>query len=246
MQPVNRKDLAMSPDAITQTEPQQLSHKQDDPCFVSDGEKYFSSDPVLSGRQIRAMSTSAVASNVLLILLENGGTRSVGLEENVDLISPAPREFRTFIGDRIFTATLNEKGLEWGGEEVSADDLRHIGDIPDDFELYLDSDGDRVIDDDEGVRLKRAGVERIRSRAAPPRAICIIVNGREMTVSIRRISFADLAVLAYPNPPTGQDVCFTVSFDNGPKKRPEGSLVDGESVRIRKGMVFHVSATDKS
>src|SRR3546814_7377380 len=60
------------------------------------------------------------------------------------------------------------------------------------------------------------------------------------------ISFEELVALAFPQPPTGPQVCFTVSYRKGPPPRPEGSLLPGQSVHVIEGMTFHVTATDKS
>ena len=53
--------------------------------------------------------------------------------------------------------------------------------------------------------------------------------------------------LAYDgNPPTGENWEFTVTYRRGHGPKPQGSLVAGETVRVKKGMVFDVQATDKS
>ena len=74
----------------------------------------------------------------------------------------------------------------------------------------------------------------------------IIVNGRERTVTADELSFAEIIALAFDNPPTGENIVFTVTYRRGHGNKPEGTLVDGETVKIKEGMIFNVTATDKS
>lgn len=79
-----------------------------------------------------------------------------------------------------------------------------------------------------------------------PREITIVINGRERTVTDQELTFEQLVTLAFPTPPAGENVLFTISFRRGRGDKPEGSLLAGESVKLKDGMVFVVSATDKS
>ncbi|HEY3412781.1 MAG TPA: multiubiquitin domain-containing protein [Armatimonadota bacterium] len=74
----------------------------------------------------------------------------------------------------------------------------------------------------------------------------IVVNGRRKVVAGKDISFAQVVALAFDPPPTGDNVIFTVTYRNGQGQKPEGTLVDGESVRVKDGMIFDVRATNKS
>ena len=78
------------------------------------------------------------------------------------------------------------------------------------------------------------------------KAINIIVNGEEKEVVETRLSFDDLLKLAFENPPSGPNIMFTIVYRRGPHQNPRGSLLEGESVRIKKGMIFDVTATDRS
>lgn len=212
--------------------------------YSVDGQTYTTEDAILSGRQIRSQASLNPASDHILIEFGKNTTRSVGLEETVDPIQSQPPGFRSFPGDRIYTFTVNERGFEWGAEEISAADLRNYGDIPDDHELILDSKNDRPIEDDDFVRLKPKGVERIVSR--PVEKICIFINTVQEYVNPGRLSFEALAKLAFPDTQVTPYTEYTVSYRKGPGSSPEGSLIAGESVKLRKGMIFDVSETDKS
>jgi hypothetical protein len=73
----------------------------------------------------------------------------------------------------------------------------------------------------------------------------IIVNARPKTVAKEKITYREVIELAYgqfdPNP----NIVYTVSYSKG-KHDDKGSLVDGKEVMVHKGMVFHVTKTDKS
>lgn len=81
---------------------------------------------------------------------------------------------------------------------------------------------------------------------ARPHGITIVINARERTVTDKELTFEQLVALAFPSAPTGENVLFTISFRRGHGNKPEGSLLAGETVKIKDGMVFVVSATDKS
>ena len=39
---------------------------------------------------------------------------------------------------------------------------------------------------------------------------------------------------------------FTVTYTRGEGHKPQGTLVEGETVKVKDGMIFNVTATDKS
>jgi len=74
----------------------------------------------------------------------------------------------------------------------------------------------------------------------------IIVNGRQKVVTAKEMSFGEIVALAFDNPPTGTNIVFTVTYRRGEDNKPEGTMVEGETVKIKDGMIFNVTATDKS
>ena len=75
--------------------------------------------------------------------------------------------------------------------------------------------------------------------------VTIIVNGREKVVKKETISFAEIVALAFENPPS-ENTIFTVTYRKGHGNKTEGTLVEGETVKVKDGMIFNVTATDKS
>jgi hypothetical protein len=79
------------------------------------------------------------------------------------------------------------------------------------------------------------------------KSITIIVNGREKTVTDNELTFSQVVQLAFDNPPYGANTLFTITYrKGGNENRPEGHLVDGGTVKVKKGTIFNVTATDKS
>lgn len=74
----------------------------------------------------------------------------------------------------------------------------------------------------------------------------IIVNGREKTVGSHELSFDAVIRLAFDPVPTGPNIVFTVSYRHAAGHKPDGTLVEGETVMIKDGTIFNVTATDKS
>ena len=79
------------------------------------------------------------------------------------------------------------------------------------------------------------------------RPFTIIVNGAQKIVTAKEMSYAEIVNLAFDNnPPTGPYIVITVTYRRGHGSKPEGNLSVGESVKIKDGMIFNVTATDKS
>ncbi|HVV67146.1 MAG TPA: multiubiquitin domain-containing protein [Candidatus Saccharimonadales bacterium] len=82
--------------------------------------------------------------------------------------------------------------------------------------------------------------------APQPNTDTIKVNGRKHEWPNQKISFEEVVNLAFPNPPTGQDVKYEVTYRHGDHKKPQGTLEAGERVKVVDGMIFDVTPTDLS
>lgn len=78
------------------------------------------------------------------------------------------------------------------------------------------------------------------------KTITIIVNGREVQFEDKDITFEQVTTIAYPTAPHGANTAFTVTYKRGPSEQQQGSMVEGDRVKVKKDMVFNVTATDKS
>ena len=80
----------------------------------------------------------------------------------------------------------------------------------------------------------------------PDKTFTVVVNGREKKVTTTELTFAQVVALAFDNPPTGPNIAFTITYRRGQGNKPEGTLAEGEVVKVKDGMIFNVTATDKS
>ena len=77
--------------------------------------------------------------------------------------------------------------------------------------------------------------------------ITIIINGRSKTIPKNdELTFAEIIALAFDTPPTGEGVQFTVQYTRGNGNKPKGTLVEGQSVKVKDGMEFDVTPTNRS
>lgn len=79
---------------------------------------------------------------------------------------------------------------------------------------------------------------------ADQREFKIIVNGRPKPVDRKKQSYRNIARLAYPDADFDKFI-YTITFFNGVHDQ-EGDLVEGETVKVKDGMVFNVRRSDKS
>ncbi|MGD1098110.1 MAG: multiubiquitin domain-containing protein [Bryobacteraceae bacterium] len=124
--------------------------------------------------------------------------------------------------------------------------LYKLGNVAAGLELYREVTGDRedqeIENGPETVHLK----EDEHFHSGPPKVFTIIVNGRKKEVPTKTLSFDQLVALAFNPVPVGPNVMFTITYRKGPHKNPEGTLTEGGTVRIKDGMIFDVSETNKS
>ncbi|HJU04437.1 MAG TPA: multiubiquitin domain-containing protein [Nitrospiraceae bacterium] len=122
--------------------------------------------------------------------------------------------------------------------------LYKLADIGQNRDLYRVGDGNHedveIPRDDTVIELVQG--EHFYSQ----KEIKIVVNGEEKETSETRLSFDEVVAIAFPVPPTGDNIMFTITYRKGPNASPKGTLTEGNSVKVKKGMIFDVTATDRS
>ncbi len=76
--------------------------------------------------------------------------------------------------------------------------------------------------------------------------VTIIVNARPKVVTKKEMTFEEIVALAFDSSEGGPNIFFTVTYSKGDDRKPAGTLVAGETVKIKEGMVFNVKRTDRS
>ena len=213
--------------------------------FTVNGTHYKTNDPVLSGREVLQKAGFKPASDHVLIERTNPGTRSVGLDEKIDLATPGREIFHAFVADRTYNFTIDELGYEWGAPTITEAQLREVTSADDSLAFVLErtDQPDQVIEDGESVDLNAKGTEHIRTTK---RIVRIIVNAREYEVPAPKITYDQVVALAFNPVPSGPEVLFTVTYRKGPPQNPKGTLPEGQSVTIKNGMIFNVIQTNRS
>ncbi len=78
------------------------------------------------------------------------------------------------------------------------------------------------------------------------KALTIVVNAVAKVVTQKELSFNDLVTLAFGGPPADENMEFTITYRRGHGDKAEGVLRPGESVKVKDGMIFDVTATRRS
>jgi len=79
------------------------------------------------------------------------------------------------------------------------------------------------------------------------KTVTVFINGTRTVLEKERITYEELVALAFNNaPPTGDTVQITVQYTKGHSDKPKGALVEGQSVKVKEGMEFDVTATNRS
>ena len=124
--------------------------------------------------------------------------------------------------------------------------LYALGHVAADRERYREVDGDRedrpIPNGPEAVHLK----EDDHFHSGPHITYTIYVNGMQKVVEKKKLTYWEVVLLAFPTPPTGENIIFTISYEEGPRANPAGSLIEGGVVKIKDGMIFNVTPTDRS
>jgi hypothetical protein len=74
----------------------------------------------------------------------------------------------------------------------------------------------------------------------------LIVNARPRDWSEKHIKFREVVELAFGQFEDNANIEYTVTYSNGPHPNPQGTMVDGDRVKIQDRMNFNVARTDKS
>ena len=84
------------------------------------------------------------------------------------------------------------------------------------------------------------------THADKPNTDTIVVNGRKHQWATQHITFEQVVELAFPDPPTGTDIQYEVTYYRRGHKGDEGTLEAGKHVTVKDDMIFNVTATDLS
>jgi hypothetical protein len=212
--------------------------------FVIEGKEYETCEQYKAGAELKQLAGIPLESELFLSVSKPYEDELIENDTKVNLARPDTEYF--FVKKKL-CFTINGVLVTWYKQFIRGVQIRELGKISSDDEIYLDlPDGwqDDFIDDDEIVDLARPGVEHFVSGEKPVHFV-LIVNGREREWKKRKISFEEVVSLAFPNV-NYDSTAYTVTYSGGPKQNPKGSMVKGDIVFIANKMNFNVTATTRS
>ncbi len=204
-------------------------------------------DPVPTGAQIlEAAGITNPVDYVAYRILHNGLLEELRPDETTDLRDSGAERFIIFRTDRSFRFLLNDRSFDWGATHITGLTLKKLAGVdPLTMAVFQESPGapSRNIGDLDFIDLSAPGVERFATRTQEYQ---ILVNTRPKQVVGATLMFWQIVLLAFPQAIQNVTTYYTVTYKRGPKPNPEGSMVAGDSVYLKDGMLFNVTSTDKS
>lgn len=76
--------------------------------------------------------------------------------------------------------------------------------------------------------------------------VIILVNSREKEWDKKTITYEEVIILAFGSISTDPNVSYSVTYKKGDNNKPEGIMVNGDEVKVKEGMRFNVTQTNRS
>lgn len=213
--------------------------------FVIEGKEYETFDQYKTGAELKQLAGIPLDTELFLSISKPYQDELIENEKQVNLARPETEYF--FVKKKLHFF-INDKPFTWYKQFIRGIQIRELGNIPADHDIFLDIKGDWEDDqilDDEIVDLARPGKERFFSKPRPAE-VTIIVNAQPHVWKETKISFEQLVVLAFGKYDSNPNKGYTVTYSRGLEPKPEGTMVKGSFVRVKNKMIFDVTATDKS
>ena len=211
--------------------------------FVIEGKEYETFDQYKTGAELKQLAGIPLETELFLSISKPYNDELIENDTRVNLARPETEYF--FVKKKLLF-TINGVQYTWYKQFIRGIQIRELGNIPREDELYLDlPDGweDDFIEDDEIVDLARPGVEHFISRTKI-HGIEIIVNQSRKKYDKPKISFEEVIGLA--NGSYDPNRGYTVKYSDGPKENPNGLMSKGTEVFVKHNMNFNVRSTHQS
>lgn len=216
------------------------------------GKVYEFTNPEPTARDIFERIGIDPTTHALILTSPNGERRMLALDEETDLRRPGIEEFTWVTMLRKFSIYVDETPVDFDKPDPTGlEILQRVGKHPDRYaltQIILGEEEDQFIGAQEKADLLRKGIEKFTSVPWDEikKEVTIIVNAQQKVVTVSELSYDALVKLAFDTPPTGGNVLFSVTYRRGQGNKPEGSLSQGEVVKIKEGMIFNVTPTNQS
>lgn len=192
------------------------------------GDRVHLTDAVPTARQLLSAGGFDPASDHVLIRALDRSSVSIGLDETVDMRHGGMFTFFAFASDRVFSFTVDERGYEWGADEIAEERLRKLASVPDAKVILLEREDapDLELEPGDTVRLGKKGTEHLKTRKG---MVTVSYNGDDREIPRGVYTTEQLMTL--------------LGVENGyvldvMKDGQLVSLKPGEKVRVKQGMKF--------
>lgn len=188
----------------------------------------------------------------LIRIALNRERRILALDEETDLRRLGIEEFTFASSHRVFNIYVDETPVEFDkSDPTGLEILQKVGRHPSQYALtqIIVGEEDQFISAQEKADLLRKGIEKFTSVPwdEVEKEVTIVVNSEQHIVPKGKISYERLVDLAFNgSPPCGPQIRISITYSEGVPEQPEGSVRVGQSVKVKNGMIFDVSATNQS
>ena len=213
--------------------------------FVIEGKEYETFDQYKTGAELKEIGGIPLDTELYLSISKPYKDELIENDKQVNLARP---ETEYFFVKKKLEFSINNQPFTWYKQYIRGIQIRELGNIPTEDDIFLDIPGDwqdDQITDDEVVDLARPGREKFFSKKKVVE-FRIIVNAREKVWHESLISFEQVVALAFGSYDDNPNKGYTVTYSRGCEPKPEGTLVKGAVICVKNKMVFDVTATDKS
>lgn len=197
----------------------------------------------------KVLELSGIGGEGIVVRIDGGRAAHVAKDWHLELVPDARPAFRTFRGTTVHHLRVAGLVWDWGGPAITESDIRAIGGIGEDVDLYMNGDAE-PLRRGSVVDLTTPWPPQIDARDAVPErsSAPVVINGRQVLLERPDVTFEDFVGLAFPGTDlaSASSRALTVTYRRGPPERPEGSLLSQDAIKVRRGEVFNVSATNKS
>ncbi|MCW2120659.1 multiubiquitin domain-containing protein [Flavobacterium sp. 7A] len=213
--------------------------------LIIEGKEFNWFEQYITGKQLKELRGLPLDCELFLDIIEPWKDDAILNDEVVDLARNGIEQF--YVKQKL-KYSINEEKFETDKQYIKGSQIRRQGNIPDDYQIFLNNKQpweDDLIEGNEIVDLARPGKEKFYSKREVSEFI-IIVNGREKQWCEKTIIFKQVVELAFVNYQDNPNTVYTVTYAKGPHQNSEGSMVKGDKVLVTNKMVFNVTATNKS
>jgi hypothetical protein len=213
--------------------------------LLIEGKPFVWREQYITGEQLKELAHLSQHEELYLSIGEPWTDELVGNSDQVDLARVGLEQFYV---KKMLHYTINEQEFISNKQFIKGLQIRKEGRIPMDHQLFLSVPKpweDELVKDKEWIDLARPGKEHFYSKSVSVEVV-LVVNARQKPWEKRTINFQEVVILAEREYVDDGLTAYTVTYDNGPKENPEGSMDIGDEVIVKNKMVFNVKRTIRS